>query len=172
MKGRFACAAAVICLACSRSGTEPRSKLQATAPLAASTAAPSPSETLNELDPRRALPLLPMMALHQKESMRQHLEAVEQVVAAASESDFDNVALAAKRMGYSESMARMCEHMGASAPGFVEQALTFHHTADEIVAAAMKRDRGEVLAALSKTLKTCTRCHASYRQQLVASMPE
>jgi hypothetical protein len=106
------------------------------------------AETLEKLDQRRPVPLLPMMAQHQKENMREHLEAVQEVVAAAAVSDFDKAAAAAKRMGFSETMGRMCEHMGAGAPGFTEQALAFHHMADEIVTAAGKQDGPALLGAL------------------------
>ncbi len=37
-------------------------------------------------------------------------------------------------------MGAMCTHMGAGAPGFTEQALHFHHTADKIGDAARKHD--------------------------------
>jgi len=165
-------AVALICGACSRAGDEAQLAPRASAPLAASRTSPSPSESLDKLDQRHPLPLLPMMAQHQKQNMREHLEAVQEVVAAAAAGDFDNVAVAAKRMGYSETIGPMCEHMGAGAPGFTEQALAFHHTADEIAAAATRRDSGEVLAALSKTLKACTKCHSTYKQRPVASLPE
>jgi hypothetical protein len=112
-----------------------------------------------------------MMAQHQKQNMREHLEAVQGVVAALAVGDFAGVGAAAKQMGFSETMGRMCEHMGAGAPGFTEQALTFHHTADEIVSAATRQDGPAVLAALTKTLQTCTACHATYKQQPVASLP-
>jgi len=139
-----------------------------------STKAPmkTPNAALDELDQRRPLPLLPMMAQHQKENMREHLQAVQGVVAAAAVGDFDKAAESAKRMGFSETMARMCEHMGAGAPGFTEQALAFHHTADEIATAADKRDSSAMLAALSKTLSACTTCHSTFKQQVVASLPE
>jgi hypothetical protein len=130
------------------------------------------SEALDNLDRRRPVPLLPMMAQHQKQNMREHLEAVQEIVAAVAAGDFDGAGVSAKRMGYSETMGRMCEHMGAGAPGFSEQAVAFHHTADEIVAAAAKQDGPAVLAALSKTLRACTTCHATYKQRLVPTLPE
>jgi cytochrome c556 len=136
------------------------------------TDAPSPSDALDQLDQRRPVPLLPVMAAHQKQNMREHLEAVQAVVAAAAVGDYDQVASAAKRMGFSETMGRMCEHMGAGAPGFTERALAFHHTADEIVTAASRRDGPAVLGALSKTLSTCTSCHATFKQQPVASLSD
>ncbi|HET7542412.1 MAG TPA: hypothetical protein VFK05_21230 [Polyangiaceae bacterium] len=103
--------------------------------------------------------------------MREHLQAVQEVIAAAAVGDFDASAEAAKRMGFSEAMGRMCEHMGAGAPGFTEQALAFHHTADEIVAAASNRDGPSMLEAVAKTLRACTNCHATFKQQVVASLP-
>jgi len=160
-----------LCLSC-RGGAESQPKPEASAKVPASVSPPSASDALDRLDGRRPVPLLPHMAQHQKENMREHLEAVQGVVAAAAVSDFEKVAESAKRMGFSESMGRMCEHMGAAAPGFTEQALAFHHTADEIAAAATRQDGAAVLAALSKTLQACTTCHTTYKQQLVASLPE
>jgi hypothetical protein len=57
--------------------------------------------------------------------------------------------------------------MGAAAPGFTEQALEFHRTADRIAAAARAGDRTRVLAALAATVQTCTACHATWKQQVV-----
>jgi hypothetical protein len=127
---------------------------------------------LDQLDQRVPLPLLPVMAQHQKENMRDHLVAVQQIVAATSGRDFSGVAEAARRLGYSESKARMCEHLGAAAPGFTDLALTFHHTADGIAEAAERADERGVLDALGATLTLCTKCHATYKQKLVEKLPE
>ena len=170
MKSLQALAVISICIGC-RSPAD-TAKAQPSAHAAASAITPSPHDALDKLDQRRPVPLLPMMAQHQKQNMREHLEAVQEMVAAAAVSDFEKVAVAAKRMGFSESMGRMCEHMGAAAPGFTEQAWGFHHTADEIGQAAKRQDSAAVLAALSKTLQACTSCHTTYKQQLVASLPE
>jgi hypothetical protein len=112
-----------------------------------------------------------MMAHHQKQNMRDHLEAVREIVSAAGEGDFARVETAAARIGYSEQMGRMCSHMGAGAPGFTERALAFHHTADTIGDAARKRDLSAVLATLGATLASCTECHATFKQQIVAELP-
>jgi cytochrome c556 len=119
------------------------------------------------MDTRVDVPLLPMMAQHQKQNMRDHLAAVQQIVAAIAANDFDGIARAAATIGYSEQMGRMCNHMGAGAPGFTEQALRFHHTADRISEAARARDTAGVLSALDATLATCTGCHAVFKQRVV-----
>ncbi len=48
----------------------------------------SPGVVLDELDARAPIPLLPMMANHQKENMRDHLVAVQEIVAALASNDF------------------------------------------------------------------------------------
>jgi hypothetical protein len=123
--------------------------------------------SLDDLDARVAVPLLPMMANHQKQNMRDHLLAVQEIVLAAGRDDFAGVETAAGRIGFSPRMGQMCTHMGAGAAGFTEQALAFHHTADSIASAARQRDRAAVMAALGKTLQACTGCHEVYRQRVV-----
>jgi cytochrome c556 len=120
------------------------------------------------LDPRKPLPLLPQMAAHQKANMRQHLEAVQGIVAALALGDFDAVERHARTMGYTEQTAQMCRHMAAEDGGdFLDRALAFHHGADEIAVAARTHDATKVLHALDQTLSRCTGCHATYRQQIV-----
>jgi hypothetical protein len=150
---------------------QPREPPPSPPPSSAQASAPSSADELDRLDQRKPLPLLPMMANHQKESMREHLAVVQEVVAATATRDFAKVALAARRIGYSESMGQMCEHMGVGAPGFTEQALAFHHSADRIVDAAKREDSSAVLGALGETLATCTGCHAAYKQKLVDRLP-
>ncbi|MBK9033810.1 MAG: hypothetical protein IPL61_21510 [Myxococcales bacterium] len=127
----------------------------------------SAAAVLDALDGRKPIPLLPMMANHQKQNMRDHLVAVQEIVAALATDDYAAIATAAGRIGMSESMGQMCEHMGAAAPGFTDQALAFHRTADGIGVAARAGDRGQVLTALTATLTACTGCHATWRQQVV-----
>ncbi len=122
---------------------------------------------LDELDVRAPLPLLPVMANHQKQNMRDHLLAVQEIIGAVAVDDFAGVERAALRIGFSDSMARMCTHMGTYAPGFTERSLEFHHTADAIAAAAHEHDHAAVLAALGKTLSACTSCHAAFKQSVV-----
>ena len=127
---------------------------------------PPAGDALDQLDTRTAVPLLPMMANHQKQNMRDHLAAVQEIVAALVTDDFTGIEKAASRIGFSEQMGQMCTHMGAGAPGFTEQALAFHHTADRIGDAARKRDRKAVISGLAVTLQTCTGC-ATWKQQVV-----
>ncbi|MFN8544856.1 MAG: cytochrome C [Candidatus Binatia bacterium] len=116
---------------------------------------------------RKPLPLPAMMAEHQKQNMREHLAAVQAIIAAIGRDDMDAVVKASGRIGYSEAMGQMCEHLGAASPGFTTMALNFHHTADTIGEAARRGDRAGVLTGLDRTLQTCVGCHATYRQEVV-----
>jgi hypothetical protein len=130
-------------------------------------AAGSAQATLDAMDQRTPVPLLPMMANHQKQNMRDHLRVVQEVVTAVGSDDFDAVQASVARIGYSEQMGQMCQHMGAGAAGFTELALKFHHTSDKIGEAAKAHDSDAVLKALSETLATCTSCHQTFKQQVV-----
>ena len=131
------------------------------------TPAPSAADEAQAMDARAAVPLLPMMAEHQKEQMRGHLAAVQAIVAALARNDFAGVESAAAKIGYSDSMAQMCTHMGAASPDFTPTALAFHRTADTIADAARAKNRPAVLSALSATLETCVGCHAKYKAQAI-----
>lgn len=124
-------------------------------------------DPLGRIDTRRPLPLLPMMANHQKANMRDHLVAVQEIASALASDDFAAVERATARIGFSESMGQMCSHMGSGAPGFTEQALDFHRAADRISLAARDRDRARVLGELGSTLQRCTSCHQVWKQQIV-----
>lgn len=125
------------------------------------------TELLDGMDTRAAVPLLPMMANHQKANMRDHLAAVQEIVAALAIDDLAAVERAAARLGYSEPMGQQCNHMGAGAPGFADQAVAFHRLADGIAVAARAGDRTRVLGELGTTLQSCTSCHATWKQQIV-----
>jgi cytochrome c556 len=142
---------------------------QSLAPEAVATAEllPSAAETLDRMDTRTPVPMASAMANHQKENMRDHLLAVQEIVAALASDDFGAVERAAARIGFTEQREQMCTHMGAAAPGFTEQALAFHHAADRIAVAARDRDRGRVLGELGATLETCTSCHSAWKQEIV-----
>jgi hypothetical protein len=136
-------------------------------PSASSVALGGAQAALDRLDTRVPVPLLPMMANHQKQNMRDHLVAVQEITTALAVDDFIGVEKAAGRIGFSEQMGQMCTHMGMGAPGFTDQALAFHHAADRIAEAARNRDHARVTAELGATLQVCTACHAAWKQQIV-----
>ncbi len=119
-------------------------------------------------DTRKPLPLTAMMADHQKQNMRGHLEAMRDLVEAFTEKNFKKIEEAGKKLGTSPQMAMMCEHMGKGAPGFTELAMKMHTSADEITKAGQKKNLKEAMLATSRTLKNCTTCHAMYKQEVMS----
>src|SRR4051794_15995810 len=105
----------VFCVASGMAGCDKRPTPAKPLPPIVSTAAlpaSSAMEAAGNLDTRAPVPLLPMMAEHQKQQMRSHLSAVQEIVAALANNDFGSVEVATKKIGYSDSMAQMCTHMG------------------------------------------------------------
>jgi hypothetical protein len=144
----------------------------ATAPATASaalTATSSPIDELHAMDERQPVPLQPMMAWHQKQNMMEHLVAIQRITAGLAEEDWEEVEKASALIETSPQMQQMCQHMGAGAPGFTEMALEFHSRADAIGEAARAKDATAALRATSKTLESCTGCHAVYRQEVVSA---
>lgn len=127
----------------------------------------APIAALNGMDTRTPVPLQPMMAWHQKQNMMSHLVAIQGITDALAQEDWEGVAQAATAIQSSPQMQQMCEHMGAGAAGFTEQALEFHSRADSIGEAARAHDTAAVLRATSNTLSACTACHARFRQDVV-----
>lgn len=158
--------AALLTTACQGKPTPTEPVEEASAPVA-STDACQPISDLHALDPRRPVPLQPMMAWHQKQNMQAHLAAIQRILDALAHEDWDAIGRAAAPIESSPQMQQMCEHMGAGAEGFTELALDFHRRADAIGEAARAHDARAVLQATSNTLQACTSCHATYRQEVV-----
>lgn len=167
MKALGGLLAVALCGCRAEGGTPSTTLTSSVAPSASSFASLNAQRALDRLDTRAPLPLTPMMANHQKENMRDHLAAVQAIIAAMATSDFPAVEKAAAPIGYTEAMGQMCKHMGAGAEGFAERALQFHHHADRIGEAARMREPSAILRALSETLGECTSCHTAYKQQVV-----
>jgi len=154
--------------ACQRSAAESPAPHAASAPAtAASPDGCAAAAQLAAMDTRKPVPLQPMMAWHQKQNMMEHLVAIHRITAALAQQDWDEIAKAAALIESSPQMQQMCQHMGAGAEGFTDLALEFHHRADAIAPAARAQDTAAVLTATAHTLEACTRCHATYRQQVM-----
>jgi hypothetical protein len=119
-------------------------------------------------DLRKPLPLLEFMAEHQKQNMREHLEAIRDLVGGFAKNDFKIIHKASLRLGSSPQMSMMCNHMGQGAPGFTPLALKMHAEADKITLAAEKKDLTGAIAATERTLQSCTNCHSAFKQQIVS----
>ncbi len=114
-------------------------------------------------DGRVSLDLPPRMRMHQLANMRSHLEAVQAIIAAIAEGDFDGAAnIAHARLGLTQEMRRMCAMFEND--DFKRLGLSFHESADTLAETLRTRDANASLRALKTTLGYCVACHAAFRQ--------
>ena len=127
----------------------------------------APLDELSAMDTRKPVPLLPMMAWHQKQNMMEHLVAIQGITDGLAREDWEAIAASSALIESSPQMQMACEHMGAGADGFTALALEFHRRADAIGVAAKAQDSAGVLRATADTLEACTSCHETWRQEVV-----
>lgn len=114
-------------------------------------------------DNRISLKLNDMQKNHQLMNMRDHLEAVQSIIALLAEDKYIEASkVAYSRLGSTTEMKLMCASFGDK--NFEELGLAFHSSADSMSEIFKMGDQKKSLDALSNTLNYCVRCHASYRQ--------
>lgn len=124
-------------------------------------------KNLANQDARKPVPLNATMAQHQLQNMREHLIAVQEIIAAMSERNFAGMKKAAQKLSSSPQMNMMCEHMGQGAPGYTEMGLALHKAADQLLVHADNKNYDAFVKQLNVTVKTCTSCHAQFKQQII-----
>jgi len=121
------------------------------------------SDSVNQKDSRISLKLPPMMRYNQLAMMREHLEAVDDIVAYLSEGKFDKAShIAHNKLGLTPEMQKMCSMYGNDK--FRDLGLSFHHTADKLGDVLKTKNLKKSLTALHKTMDKCIACHATFRQ--------
>ncbi|RLA62819.1 MAG: hypothetical protein DRQ89_08410 [Epsilonproteobacteria bacterium] len=123
---------------------------------------------INSSDKRRPVKMTAEMSKHQLKNMRDHLEAIASIVSALAIKDFEKMQKESVRLASSPKMKMMCNNMGKATPGFTEMGLVLHSTADKLVHAAKKKDYDLFVKKLGATLRTCTSCHSTFKQEIVS----
>ncbi|MDQ7019109.1 MAG: hypothetical protein Q9M33_08075 [Robiginitomaculum sp.] len=114
-------------------------------------------------DHRISLELNAMQKNHQLKNMRDHLEAVQSIIALLASDKYEEASkVAYSRLGSTTEMKLMCASFGDK--NFEKLGLEFHSSADTMSEIFKMGDKKKSLNALSNTLNYCVRCHASYRQ--------
>lgn len=125
-------------------------------------------------DPRTAVPLPPASFLHEREVMRDHLEAMARIEADLARQDWNDAAHVAQQhlgldvMGPTQ-MQLMHRYMP---PPMQAMGMHFHQAAANLVVqiqdAGASGDPGPALGALAEVTQACVACHAAYRFTLSA----
>ncbi len=114
-------------------------------------------------DHRVSLHLSPEKAKHQLMNMRNHLQAVQQIINYLSKDDFDSASfIASSRLGLTNEMKKMCSSFGNEK--FENLGLEFHKSADKMSEVMKTKNKNKALEALTLTLNYCVTCHSVFRQ--------
>ena len=114
-------------------------------------------------DKRVSLKLNAMQKNHQKTIMRDHLDAVQNIITLLSSDKYKEASkLAYERLGSTTKMRLMCASFGDK--NFENLGLEFHKSADKMSEIFKTRNKEQSLKALSNTMNYCVQCHATYQQ--------
>lgn len=114
-------------------------------------------------DKRTSLKLNSMQKNHQLMNMRDHLEAVQNIITLLSSEKYDEASkVAYTKLGSTTEMKLMCASFGDK--NFENLGLEFHKSADKMSEIIKSRDKNKSLKALSNTMNYCVKCHSTYKQ--------
>jgi len=115
------------------------------------------------LDKRISLNLNAKQKNHQLKNMRSHLLAVQDIISLLASDQFDEASVVAySELGSTTEMKLMCASFGDE--NFEKLGLEFHSAADKMSETFKLGNKDESLEALSSTMNSCIKCHATYKQ--------
>ncbi len=108
-----------------------------------------------------------MMKQHQLSNMRDHLAALNEILALLAKSELDKAAdIAEHRLGMTSMVSHNASHMAPYMPkGMQAIGSEMHHAASRFALAAQEGDLPRALDSLSKVTQQCVACHSTYRVQ-------
>lgn len=118
-------------------------------------------------DAREKVGFPEMMKQHQLSNMRDHLAALNEILALLAKSELDKAAdIAESRLGMTSLVSHNALHMAPYMPkGMQAIGTEMHHAASRFSMAAHEGDLPRTLESLSKVTQQCVACHSTYRVQ-------
>lgn len=100
-----------------------------------------------------------------KLTMREHLEAIRDIVAALGRQDFERAAkVAHDELGFPKHHEAMKREAGATfPPKYHELAMAHHQEAEDLAKEIPSKDLKTILPQLEKTIGACVSCHQAYK---------
>ncbi len=100
-----------------------------------------------------------------KLTMREHLEAIRDIVVALGRQDFDQAAkVAHEELGFPKHHLAMQREAGATfPPKYHELAMAHHQAAEDLATVISSKDLKTILPQLEKTIGACVSCHQAYK---------
>lgn len=119
------------------------------------------------LTKRTVLNLPPAAQEGLKLTMREHLEAIEAIVAALAGENFARAStLANEELGFPKHHVAMQREEGATfPPAYHELAMAHHSAAEALGEVILTKDLKQILPQLEQTIHACVKCHQTFRLQ-------
>jgi hypothetical protein len=116
-------------------------------------------------DERVALDLSEQASAGMKLTMREHLEAIRDIVAALGQQDFEQAAkVAHEELGFLKHHQAMQRESGATfPPKYHELAMAHHQAAEDLAKVILSKDYRTILPQLERTIGACVSCHRVYK---------
>jgi len=115
-------------------------------------------------DERAALGLSQAAEAGMKLTMREHLEALQAIVASLGRQEFEQAAkVTQEELGFPKHHQAMQREGGATfPPRYHELAMAHHQEAEELAKAIPSKDLKRILPQLERTIGACVACHRAY----------
>lgn len=123
-----------------------------------------PDKTTVSSTKRAALNLPPAAQEGLKLTMREHLEAIDAIVAALAGEDFEQAeSLAHQELGFPKHHVAMQREEGATfPPAYHELAMAHHEAAEALGAVIPTKNLKQILPHLQQTIHACVQCHQAF----------
>lgn len=121
--------------------------------------------TESRQDDRVALGLSQAVEAGMKLTMREHLEALQAIVAGLGRQEFEQVAkVAHEELGFPKHHQAMQREGGATfPPKYHELAMAHHQEAEHLAKVILSKDLKTILPQLERTIGACVSCHRAYK---------
>jgi len=116
-------------------------------------------------DPRQLVTLPVMMQQHMTSNMRDHLAAINDILACMAEGELDTASeIAESRLGMSALESHGASHMAQFMPeGMRDAGTRMHRAASRFALRAQEGDAPSAYRALTEVTAACVACHSGYR---------
>lgn len=123
------------------------------------------ASTGSRQDERVALDLSEQASAGMKLTMREHLEAIRDIVAALGRQAFEQAAkVAHEELGFPKHHQAMQREGGATfPPKYHELAMAHHQAAEDLAKVIPLKDLKTILPQLERTIGACVACHRVYK---------
>jgi hypothetical protein len=116
-------------------------------------------------DTRVSLNLTPAAQVVLEQTMREHLEALQAIVAALAQENYERAsAIAHEELGFPKHHKAMQQEKDTIFPKKYQDLAIAHHQAAEDLAGVIPTQRMKpILQKLDQTMKACVDCHQAYK---------